>query len=65
MSDALWYAIDDALDAGRSIDDIIPRDCVGMSDTEYLQVLSVIATYSENPERRKLARKKLIKYESR
>lgn len=65
MSDCIWYALDDALENGEPIDPIIPYDCVGMSEMEYIQILAVLETYSNIPARREMARKKLMKYESR
>ena len=65
MSECIWTLLDEALEHGESIDSIIPYDCSGMSEMEYLQILAVLETYSDIPERRELARKKLIKYEGR
>ena len=65
MSDCIWTLLDEAIEHGDSIDPIIPLDCSGMSDLEYLQILAVLETYSDIPERRDMARKKLIRYESR
>lgn len=65
MSDDFWIMIDEAIDSGKPVDDLIPRDCVGLSEMEYLQILAVLATYGKDPERRKQCKRKLIEYESR
>lgn len=65
MSDDFWILIDEAIDQGKDIENLIPRDCVGLSETEYLQILAVYATYGNDPERRKQCKRKLINYETR
>lgn len=65
MSDDFWIMIDEAIDSGQPVDDLIPRDCVGLSEMEYLQILAVLATYGKDHNRRKQCKRKLIEYESR
>lgn len=65
MSDDFWILLDEAIENNDPVDDIIPLDCVGMSEMEYLQILAVLATYGNDKERSEIARKKLLHYESR
>lgn len=64
MSDEFWILLDEAIENNDPVDDLIPFDCVGMSKLEYMQILAVLATYGRDNNRSKLARKKLVKYES-
>ena len=64
-SDEFWMMIDDALDHGRPIEDLIPRDLSGLSEMEYIQILGVMITYGNDKKRVADCRRKLIEYESR
>lgn len=48
----------DRLDAGEKIDDIMPYDLSGFSQSLRVQVLALYATYGEDPERRAICKKK-------
>ena len=65
MSDDFWMKIDEALDAGTPVDDLIPLDLTGLSEMEYVQVLGVMITYGEDKKRVADCRRKLIEDESR
>lgn len=64
-SDEFWMMIDDALDRGQPIEELIPRDLSGLSEMEYIQVLGVMITYGNDKKRVADCRRKLIEYESR
>ena len=65
MSDDFWILLDEAIDNDENVDLLIPYDCVGLSEMEYLQILAVLATYGKDKKRSEAARKKLMIYESR
>lgn len=65
MSDDFWMKIDEALDTGTPVDDLIPLDLTGLSEMEYVQVLGVMITYGQDKKRVADCRRKLIEYESR
>lgn len=65
MSDDFWMKIDEALDTGMPVDDLIPLDLTGLSEMEYVQVLGVMITYGQDKKRVADCRRKLIEYESR
>lgn len=48
----------DRLEAGEDIDDIMPYDLSGFTQSMRIQVLAMYATYGKDQERRELCRKK-------
>lgn len=48
----------DRLDAGEKIDDLMPYDLAGYSQSIRIQLYALYATYGEDPARRALCRKK-------
>ena len=48
----------DRLDAGEKIDDLMPYDLAGYSNSIRIQLYALYATYGEDQERRKLCKQK-------
>ena len=65
MNDDFWMMIEEALDEGKPVEDLIPMDLTGLSEKEYVRILGVIITYGNDKKRVADCRKKLIEYESR
>lgn len=58
MSDDFWALIDETIDKGDSIDNIIPRDLTGSDESDFLKILALYITYGEDPKRRELCKRK-------
>lgn len=55
----LMEQIGEALAAGEPVDDIIPYDLKGFSTGDTVQLLSIMITYGNNPERVRTCKEKL------
>lgn len=64
-SDELWFALDERLEHGEPIDDLIPFDASGLCEEDFLKILAIEATYGKDEKRADVCRRKWVEVVSR
>ena len=60
MNDDFWEMIDQAIESGDPVDDLIPYDISDLCERDLIKVLSVMITYGKDPRRVAVCRRKII-----
>lgn len=65
MNDEFWELIDETIEKGDPVDDLIPYDISDLCESDRIKLLSIMITYGTDPRRVAVCRRKIIENASR